>query len=64
MYAIYGLPFTINRNPSHVSINLPLTYGSVMGRERMLGVKIQRITQASNNLNSNLVGGLNPSEKY
>ena len=24
--------FTINRNPIHVSINLPLTYGSVMGK--------------------------------
>ena len=23
MYAIYGVTFTINKNPSHVSINLP-----------------------------------------
>ena len=26
MYAIYGVTFTINKNPSHVSINLPLTW--------------------------------------
>ena len=28
---INGLPFTINKNPSHVSINLPYHDGSVMG---------------------------------
>ena len=30
MYPIYGLPFTINKNPSLVSIDYH-TYGSVMG---------------------------------
>ena len=28
MYAILMVTFTINKKPSHVSINLPLTYGS------------------------------------
>ena len=33
MYAILMVTFTINKNPSHVSINLPAPYGSVMGHK-------------------------------
>ena len=32
MYGIYGVTFTINKKPQFwIRINLPLTYGSVMG---------------------------------
>ena len=31
MPSIYGLPFTINKNPSHVVASIYHTYGSVMG---------------------------------
>ena len=31
MYAIYGVPFTINKKPSHVSIFLPYIHGAIHG---------------------------------